>query len=252
MDKIEKPLKDDILDFVKSGEAESLSPQEILTWAIKNFQKGISLSCSFGAPEGLALLDMMQRIDPSSRVFVLDTGRMHQAAYDLIDRVRERYDVDVEVVFPHASDVEQMVSARGANLFYESIENRHLCCRIRKVEPMNRYLRGVDAWVSGLRREQSVTRVNTPKLEIDRAHGGIVKLNPIADWSLEQVMSYIDAHKVPINRLHAEGFPSVGCAPCTRAIEPHEDIRAGRWWWENAESKECGIHTQEEEYGSGI
>ena len=252
MAKIKKTFNNNILGFIESGEAESLGPQEILTWAIKNFQTKIALSCSFGAPEGLAVLDMMQRINPGSRVFVLDTGRMHQAAYDLIDRVRERYDVNVEVVFPRASDVEQMVCARGANLFYESVENRKLCCRIRKVEPMNRYLVGLDAWVTGLRREQSVTRVNTAKVEIDRAHGGMVKVNPIADWSHEQVMGYIDAHNVPINRLHAEGYPSVGCAPCTRAIGPADDIRAGRWWWENSETKECGIHVQEEEQGSGI
>jgi phosphoadenosine phosphosulfate reductase len=252
VNKIKKALSNETLEFIESGEAEFLSPQEILTWAVKKFQNKLALSCSFGAPEGLALLDMMQRIDPSSRVFVLDTGRMHQSSYDLIDRVRERYDIHVEVIFPRAGDVEQMVGARGANLFYESIENRKLCCRIRKVEPMNRYLLGLDAWVSGLRREQSVTRVNTAKVEIDHAHGGMVKVNPIADWSHEQVMSYVDAHNVPINRLHAEGYPSVGCAPCTRAIGPGDDIRAGRWWWENAETKECGIHTQEEEQGSGI
>lgn len=252
MNRVKKPLSDSILRFIESGEAETLSPQEILTWSIKNFQRDIALSCSFGAPEGLALLDMMQRIDPGARVFVLDTGRMHQAAYDLMDRVRERYDVPVEVVFPRASDVEQMVGARGVNLFYESVENRQLCCRIRKVEPMNRFLLGLDAWVTGLRREQNVTRANTAKVEIDRAHGGMVKVNPIADWTHEQVMAYVDAHNVPINRLHAEGFPTVGCAPCTRAIGPGDDIRAGRWWWENAETKECGIHTQEEEQGSGI
>lgn len=252
MNKIKKTLSSNILRFVESGEAESLGPQEILTWAIKNFQKDVALSCSFGAPEGLVLLDMMQRIDPGSRVFVLDTGRMHQAAYDLIDRVRERYDVEVEVVFPRAQDVEQMVCARGVNLFYESVENRKLCCRVRKVEPMKRYLLGLDAWVTGLRRDQNVTRVNTAKLEIDRGHGGMVKVNPIADWSHEQVMAYVDAHSVPTNRLHTEGYPTVGCAPCSRAIGPDDDIRAGRWWWENPETRECGIHTQEEEQGSGI
>jgi len=160
--------------------------------------------------------------------------------------------MQVEVLFPRAEDVEDMTRRKGLNLFYESVENRQICCRIRKVEPLNRYLAGLDAWVTGLRRDQNITRSDTPKLEIDRVHGGMIKLNPIADWTGEQVMEYIRAHDVPINRLHEEGYPSVGCAPCTRAIRPGEDLRAGRWWWENAESKECGIHVDEENQGSGI
>jgi phosphoadenosine phosphosulfate reductase len=240
-----------ILRFITSGEAEALGPQEILTWAIKNFHPGIALSCSFGAPEGLALLDMMHRIDPRSRVFVLDTGRLPQATHDLIDRVRERYDKEVEVLLPRAEDVQEMVRARGVNLFYESIENRQLCCRLRKVEPLKRYLAGLDAWVSGLRRDQGITRADTPKVEIDYIHGGLVKVNPIADWTREQVLAYVQAHNVPTNRLHAEGYPSVGCEPCSRAIRPGEDERSGRWWWEQPETRECGIHVGEEQ-GSGI
>ena len=144
---------------------------------------------------------------------MLDTGRLPQATHDLIDRVRERYDKEVEVLLPRSEDVEAMVRAQGMNLFYESIENRQLCCRIRKVEPLKRYLAGIDAWVSGLRRDQNVTRANTAKLEIDYIHGGIVKVNPIADWTRDQVMAYVQAHNVPINRLHAQGYPSVGCEP---------------------------------------
>ncbi|MCH7709631.1 MAG: phosphoadenylyl-sulfate reductase, partial [Myxococcales bacterium] len=219
---------------------------------LKNFADKIALSCSFGAPEGMVLLDIAHRVDPTARVFTLDTGRIHQATYDLIDRIRQRYDMQVEVLFPRAEDVEDMTRRKGLNLFYESVENRQICCRIRKVEPLNRYLAGLDAWVTGLRRDQNITRSDTPKLEIDRVHGGMIKLNPIADWTGEQVMEYIRAHDVPINRLHEEGYPSVGCAPCTRAIRPGEDLRAGRWWWENAESKECGIHVDEENQGSGI
>ena len=240
------------VSFIESGEAESLSAQEILTWAIKNYTPNISLACSFGAPEGLALLDMMQRIDPSSRVFVLDTGRLPQATHDLIDRVRERYDVRVEVLFPQAEAVEDLVRRHGLNLFYESVEKRQLCCRIRKVEPLERHLAGLDAWVSGLRRDQNVTRTDTPKLEIDPSRRGIVKVNPIADWTREDVLDYVKAHDVPTNRLHAEGYPSVGCAPCSRAIAPGDDPRAGRWWWESPETKECGIHVGEENEGSGI
>jgi phosphoadenosine phosphosulfate reductase len=237
-----------VLRFIKDGEAESLSPQEILTWAIKNFQPGIALSCSFGAPEGLAILDMMHRIDSSSRVFVLDTGRIPQATYDLMDRVRDRYGKEIEVIFPEADAVQTMVRAKGMNLFYESIENRQLCCRIRKVEPLNRYLATLDAWVSGLRRDQNVTRRDTAKVELDFIHGGIVKVNPIADWTRDDILGYVKAQNVPINRLHAEGYPSVGCEPCSRAIRPGEDERAGRWWWESADTRECGIHVA----GEGI
>ena len=249
---VKKDIDSKLLRFIASEETERLSAQEILTWAIKNFHPKIALSCSFGAPEGLAILDMMHRIEPTARVFVLDTGRLPQATHDLIDRVRERYDKQVEVLLPRGEDIEKMVRAKGMNLFYESIENRQLCCRIRKVEPLKRYLAGLDAWVSGLRRDQNVTRTATPKLEIDYIHGGIVKVNPIADWTHDMVMAYVDAHNVPINRLHAQGYPSVGCEPCSRAIQPGDDPRSGRWWWERAETRECGIHVREEEQGSGI
>jgi phosphoadenosine phosphosulfate reductase len=245
-------VSDTIQRFIDSGEAETLDPQQLLTWALKTFGQKIALSCSFGAPEGLVLLDMMHRIDPNSRVFVLDTGRLPQATYDLIDRVRESYDKRVEVIFPEASAVEAMVRSKGMNLFYESIDNRQLCCRIRKVEPLRRYLSGLDAWVAGLRRDQGVTREETAKVHRDPVHDGIVKVNPIADWTHDQVLAYVRAHNVPINRLHAEGYPSVGCDPCSRAIAPGDDPRAGRWWWESPETRECGIHVDNEEKGSGI
>lgn len=232
---------------------ETWSTHEILTWAIGNYHPRLVLSASFGAPEGMVLLDMMHAIEPGSRVFVLDTGRLHPATYDLIDRVRERYDKTVEVIFPRAEDVEKMVGEQGMNLFYESLEQRKLCCRIRKVEPMRRYLEDFDAYVTGLRRDQNVTRQETPKVELDVANGGLVKINPIADWTHDQVMDYVGEHHVPTNRLHAEGFPSVGCAPCTRAIGPGDDPRAGRWWWENPDTKECGLHVPDEHAGgSGI
>jgi phosphoadenosine phosphosulfate reductase len=245
-------MHDAIRRFIESGQGEALDPQQLLTWALKSFAPKIALSCSFGAPEGLVLLDMMHRIDPAARVFVLDTGRLPQATYDLIDRVRDRYDKRVEVVFPEAAAVEAMVQAKGMNLFYESIENRQLCCRLRKVEPLNRYLATLDAWVAGLRRDQGVTREDTAKVQFDNQHGGIVKVNPIADWTHEQVLAYVRKHDVPINRLHAEGYPSVGCDPCSRAIAAGDDPRAGRWWWERPETRECGIHVDEQEKGSGI
>ncbi len=246
------PPADSVLGVLATGEAEGWSPQEILTWGIKNFRPRIALSCSFGAPEGLVLLDMMHRIDPGSRVFVLDTGRLPQATHDLIDRVRERYDKPIEVVFPDAATVSALVRAHGMNLFYESVEKRQQCCRVRKVEPLNAYLGELDAWVTGLRRDQTLTRGETPKIQLDHTHGGIVKLNPIADWTRDQVMAYVRAHNVPTNRLHAKGYPSVGCEPCSRAVRPGEDARAGRWWWENEGNRECGIHVGEEGQGSGI
>jgi thioredoxin-dependent adenylylsulfate APS reductase len=231
---------------------DSWSPEEILTWAIGKFHPRLALSCSFGNPEGMVLLDMMHRIEPSSRVYVLDTGRLHQATYDLIDRVRDRYDKAVEVVFPDAEAVQAMVRRDGMNLFYESLEKRRLCCALRKVEPNRRYLAGLDAHVTGLRRSQGVTRSEAQRLELDQAAGGLLKINPLVDWSADDVWRYVRDHNVPVNRLHAEGFASVGCAPCTRAVKPGEDPRAGRWWWENPETKECGLHVDEEVGGSGI
>jgi phosphoadenosine phosphosulfate reductase len=145
-----------------------------------------------------------------------------------------------------------MVREKGMNLFYESLENRRLCCRLRKVEPMRRYLADFDAYVTGLRRDQNVTRADTPKLQIDEANGGLVKINPIADWTHDAVWQYVRRHNVPTNRLHARGYPSVGCEPCSRAVAPGDDPRAGRWWWENADTRECGIHIDEEDQGSGI
>ena len=248
----EKPFKDEILSLVEGDEMESASTQEILSWAIGKFHPRLTLSASFGAPEGMILIDMMHKIDPESRVFVLDTGRLHPATYDLIDRVRDRYGKNVEVVFPRSDEVEEMVREGGMNLFYESEENRKRCCQIRKVQPMRRHLAGFDAYLTGLRRDQNLNRADTRKVEIDSAGGGIVKINPLADWTHEQVLEYVEEFQVPINRLHRESFPSVGCEPCTRAVGPDDDPRAGRWWWENDDVKECGLHIQEEIDGSGI
>lgn len=237
---------------IRSGALESRDSIELLDWAIEKFHPRLALSCSFGDPEGMVLIDMMHGIEPRSRVFVLDTGRMHQETYDLIDRVRDRYGKEVEVAFPDGAAVQEMVRARGMNLFYESLQNRQLCCRLRKVEPSARFLAELDAYVTGLRREQAVTRGETRKVEVDRANGGILKVNPLVDWSYDDVWHYVRSHNVPVNRLHGQGYPSVGCAPCTRAVQAGEDPRAGRWWWENPETKECGLHADEEIGGSGI
>ena len=240
-----------LLETIRSTEVESWSAEEILTWSIGNFHPRLALSCSFGNPEGMVLLDMMHRIEPASRVYVLDTGRLPQATYDLIDRVRDRYDKRVEVIFPDAEAVQKMVRDHGMNLFYEGLAQRQLCCRLRKVEPNRRFLAELDAYVTGLRRQQGVTRTDTPKLELEEG-GRLLKINPLANWSSEEVWAYVRSHGVPVNRLHAEGYPSVGCAPCSRAVRAGEDPRSGRWWWENPETRECGLHVDEERDGSGI
>jgi phosphoadenosine phosphosulfate reductase len=250
-------IVDNISDFeqlVDSREewAKSASAEDILSWSVDNFSPRLSVSCSFGNPEGLVLIDMLHRVAPGRfRVYTLDTGRLPQATYDLIDRVRDRYDVSVEVVLPDAAAVQAMVREHGVNLFYESLEKRQLCCRLRKVEPNRRYLAELDAHVTGLRRQQNVTRAGVAKLELEEG-GRRVKVNPLVDWTSADVWGYVRKHGVPVNRLHAEGFPTVGCAPCTRAIRQGEDVRAGRWWWERPETKECGMHGQTEEGGSGI
>jgi len=249
---IAKPFSDDVIRVVVEDQLAEMDAQGILTWAIKNFHPRLVLSASFGGAEGMVLLDMMHQIDTSARVFMLDTGRLHETTYELVDRVRDRYDKQVEVVFPRQDDVQSMVGELGHNLFYASPQHRKLCCRVRKVEPLRRYLSGFDAYVSGLRRDQNANRANTRKVEFDEAAGGIVKLNPLADWTHDDVWRYVEAHRVPVNRLHKQGYPSVGCAPCTRAIKQGEDPRAGRWWWENDDTRECGIHVDEQEGGSGI
>jgi thioredoxin-dependent adenylylsulfate APS reductase len=185
---------------------------------------------------------MAASITPKVRVFSLDTGRLPQETYDLMDRVRNRYGIKIETLFPDAAEVEKMVTNHGINLFYDSVEKRRLCCGVRKVKPLRRILSSLDAWVVGLRRDQNVTRTEIRKVGIDHANYGIVKLSPLADWSGEQVWDYVRENKVPYNALHDRGFPSIGCEPCSRSVEAGEDPRSGRWWWENSETKECGLH----------
>jgi phosphoadenosine phosphosulfate reductase len=225
-----------------ADEFESKSAQEVLKWALDTFGTRIGLASSFGA-EDVAIIDMMVKVDKErTKIFTLETGRLNQETYDVMDAIRAKYGVSIEAYFPDQKEVEEMIRARGMNLMYASIENRKLCCEIRKVHPLNRALSTLDGWITGLRRDQVATRATTKKVEIDAAHGGIVKLNPIADWSSDTVWDYIRKNDIPYNALHDKGFPSIGCEPCTRAVMPGEDARAGRWWWENAAAKECGLH----------
>ncbi len=229
----------------KNREFEGKSPEAVLEWALETFHPRLALSSSFGA-EDVALIDMMWRIDPSARVFTLETLRLHTETYTVMDQVRMRYNMDVETYYPDMVQVADMVKENGFNLFYKAEEFRKLCCGIRKMEPLGRALDTVDAWVSGLRRDQAVTRVAIGKVELDAAHGNRIKINPLAEWSSDRVWAYIHDNKVPYNELHDNGFPSIGCAPCTRPVSPDEDPRAGRWWWESdPNSKECGLHVIE-------
>ncbi len=223
------------------GAVAGREPLDIVRWAVSRSGEGLALACSFGA-EDVVLVDMLARVTDTPRVFALDTGRLHEATYETMERVRERYGIAMEVYFPDREAVERLEREQGFFSFRQSLEARRACCQIRKVEPLRRALAGLDAWVTGLRREQSVTRAALAVVERDEAHGGILKLNPLADWSSDQVWEYIHRHGVPYNRLHDEGYPSIGCEPCTRAIRPGEHPRAGRWWWESPEHKECGLH----------
>ena len=213
---------------------------EVLSWFLKEFKGKIALSSSLGA-EDQVLTQMVTGIDKEATVFTLDTGRLFPETYDLIHRTNSKYGIKIKVYFPEASRVEEMVGEKGINLFYESIENRKLCCHIRKIEPLKRAFKGLDVWICGLRREQSVTRQNMQLVEWDEANG-LIKLNPLIDWTEKDVWDYINENKIPYNPLHDKGYPSIGCQPCTRAIMEGEDVRAGRWWWENPDTKECGLH----------
>lgn len=237
------PAKSEI--DVKALEFESKSAEEVLRWALATYHPRIAIASSFGA-EDVVLIDLAAKIQPSVRVFTLDTGRLPQETYNVMDAIRKKYGISIDVFFPDASRVESMVRERGLNLFYDSIENRKMCCGVRKVEPLKRALSGCSAWLTGLRREQAVTRDRIMKIDWDADHnGGMAKINPLADWKRDQVWEYIKKHNVPYNALHDQGYPSIGCAPCTRAIKPGEDERAGRWWWEIPQNKECGLHIKQ-------
>lgn len=193
------------------------------------------------AAEDMVLTDLILRAKLPIAIFTLETGRLHAETLGMLVRIKASYDYQVTPFRPEPSAVEQYVAGHGLNAFYDSVELRKECCRIRKVEPLNRALAGNKAWITGQRRAQSATRTELAVQEDDAAHG-MTKFNPLADWSEEAVWDYIRSHQVPYNPLHDKGFPSIGCEPCTRAIEAGEDVRAGRWWWENPDSKECGLH----------
>ena len=236
----------DLIDELEAGELsvefEGEEPDAVLEWALDRFSPRIALSTAFQI-DGIALLDMAYAIDSEIRVFSVDTGRLPAETFDLIERLRERYPgLRLELLSPNAAHVSRMVGRHGPNLFRRQVEHRLLCCQIRKVQPLTRHLAGLDAWITGLRRDQWASRSDIRKVEIDHDHGAIVKLNPLAEWSEDEVWEYVRERDLPYHSLYDRGYTSIGCAPCTRAVAPGEAARAGRWWWEENAPKECGIH----------
>jgi phosphoadenosine phosphosulfate reductase len=219
-------------------------PAEVLAWALGHFGADkVTLASSLGA-EDQVLTDMLLKIEPKAVIFTLDTGRLPQETLGCMKATEEKYKFRYKVYTPDAAAVEKMVEEKGWDLFYESVENRKLCCHIRKVEPLRRALEGLKAWVCGLRKSQSVTRQDLKAVEWDSA-SGLYKINPLHHWVEQDVWGYIKKNEVPYNKLHDQGYPSIGCAPCTRAVRPGEDVRAGRWWWEHPDKKECGLHFED-------
>ena len=221
-------------------ELEAASAEAILDWAFGRFQR-VALVASFQA-ESIVLIDIASRLRPGVEVLTVDTGRLPEETHALIDTVRRRFPVRLRVITPEPAAVESMTAEHGANLFRRSPDLRHLCCEVRKTRPLSGALRGYDAWVTGLRREQASSRVTTPVVTRDHVHGGIAKLAPLAGWSHDEVWDHVREHDLPRHGLYARGYTSIGCAPCTRATRPGEGERAGRWWWEDDPDKECGLH----------
>jgi phosphoadenosine phosphosulfate reductase len=222
-----------------NNDLKNKSIDEVISFFLKNF-KNVALSSSLAA-EDQVLTDVIFKQDKKANVFTLDTGRLHPETYDVMDATNLKYGVKINVFFPDSQKVQELYQTQGVNGHYESIDNRKNCCGIRKIEPLKRALKDVDVWLTGLRAAQSVTRTDMPLVEWDE-NFEVVKVNPLINWNEEDVWNYIKENKVPYNKLHDQGFPSIGCAPCTRAVKEGEDIRAGRWWWENPEHKECGLH----------
>lgn len=229
--------KEDLKNINK--ELENKTTIDVIAYFLDNF-KNVALSSSLAA-EDQVLTDILLKTNKNASIFTLDTGRLHPETYDVMDATNLKYGIKIDVFFPDNENIQKLYKTQGVNGHYESIENRKNCCNIRKIEPLKRALKDVEVWVTGLRASQSVTRTDMPLVEWDE-NFNVIKVNPLINWSQEDVWDYIKTNKVPYNKLHDQGFPSIGCAPCTRAIKDGEDIRAGRWWWENPEHKECGLH----------
>ena len=221
---------------------QNSKPEEILSYFLKKYGKEAALSSSLGA-EDQVLTDMIFKNDKNANIFTLDTGRLHPETYNVMDETNLKYSVKLNVFFPKNEEIEKLYETQGINGHFESIDNRKNCCGIRKMEPLKRALKPLKVWFTGLRAAQSMTRTDMPIVEFDE-NFDVIKVNPLINWSEEDVWEYIKANNVPYNKLHDQGYPSIGCAPCTRPVKAGEDIRSGRWWWENPEHKECGLHAK--------
>ena len=222
-------------------------PRDLLEWILENYQDRVALACSLSA-EDTVLLHILASISKNARVFVLDTGRLYEETYETLESCRSRYGLKIELYFPKNFAVEKLIKNKGSYSFYKSLANRKECCSIRKLEPLKRALHGLDAWITGLRHEQSITRTEMQMLELDQMQVDsgetrtLLKVNPLLNWNWKEVLEFAEKNKVPLHPLHAKGYPSIGCAPCTRAVQKGEELRSGRWWWEETQNKECGLH----------
>jgi len=234
-------LRDKVREL--NREFQNSGSKEVLEFFLKTYRGKIAFSSSFGA-EDQVLTEMILKIDADAKIFTLDTARLPYETYDVMHMTNLKYKTKIKVYFPKSSDIEELYQKQGVNGFYESVENRKECCYVRKIAPLKRALEGVEVWITGLRAQQSITRQEIELLEWDEANS-VVKLNPLLLWSQEDVWEYIRSNNIPYNILHDKSYPSIGCAPCTRAVEDSADIRSGRWWWESPEQKECGLHKKE-------
>jgi len=222
----------------------SLDAAGLLDKMAEQFGGKTAFATSFGA-EDQVITHLLSQIEKPVQIFTLDTGRLPQETYNVMEQTRRHYNINIEVLVPDSGQLEKLLYEHGPNLFYKSVELRKQCCHVRKVEPLRRKLAGLDAWICGLRREQGVTRNALERIEWDESNG-LIKINPLADWTNEQLWKFIRENHVPYNVLHDRGYPSIGCGPCSRPIYKGEDIRAGRWWWEHPATKECGLHLKQE------
>lgn len=216
---------------------------EVIQYFSETLGKKAAFSTSLSI-EDQVITHMLSTINSKVKIFTLDTGRLPNETYSLIEKTREQYNIKIHIYFPNYRSVEKMVREKGINLFYNSIEDRKRCCYVRKIEPLKRALKNIEVWITGLRREQSITRQNIELIEYDSNYK-LIKVNPLYNWTEAQVWDYIKKNNIPYNSLYDKNYLSIGCAPCTRPVQPGEDIRAGRWWWENSNTKECGLHIKQ-------
>ena len=233
--------KYEIIDKL-NNKLKNSDTRNIIKYFLDNYKNKVALSSSLAA-EDQVLTDIILKEDKKAKVFTLDTGRLHSQTYEVMDATNLKYGVKIDVYFPNNENVQKLYKDQGINGHYESIQNRKNCCFTRKIEPLRRALEDVEVWITGLRSAQSITRNEMKLVEYDETFD-VIKVNPLINYSEDEIWEYIKKNSVPYNKLHDQGYPSIGCEPCTRAVKSGEDIRAGRWWWENPEHKECGLHAK--------